>query len=108
MAEDWLGNVLDEARRGTLPGMVQTGATFADAAAEWLRYVEQDRLRKPSTIAMLADHAGFSPTFPRRDGSTYEVRSKLQLNGSNQPCDVSRCPFGGECVESVELSLEHE
>ena len=30
--------------------MVRTGATFADAAAEWLRYVEVDRQRKPSTI----------------------------------------------------------
>ena len=50
-AEDWLRRVLDEARRGTLPGMVRTGATFADAAAEWLRYVEQDRARKPSTVA---------------------------------------------------------
>ncbi len=51
LAEDWLRNLLDEARRGVLPGMVRTGATFADAAAEWLRYVEQDRLRKPSTVA---------------------------------------------------------
>ena len=51
LAEDWLRRTLDEARRGTLPGMVQTGATFADAAAEWIRYVEQDRLRKPSTVA---------------------------------------------------------
>ena len=50
-AEDALRGVLDEARRGTLPGMVRTGASFADAAAEWLRYVEQDRLRKPSTVA---------------------------------------------------------
>ena len=41
---------LDEARRGTLPGMVRTGATFADAAAEYLRYIEQDRGRKPSTL----------------------------------------------------------
>jgi hypothetical protein len=30
--------MLDEARRGVLPGMVRTGATFADAAAEFLRY----------------------------------------------------------------------
>jgi integrase len=43
--------VLDEARRGVLPGMVKTGATFADAAAEWLRYIEHDRRRKPSTLA---------------------------------------------------------
>ena len=29
-ADDWLRHTLDEARRGTLAGMVQTGATFAD------------------------------------------------------------------------------
>ena len=43
-------HTLDQARRGTLPGMVRTGATFADAAAEYLRYVEHDRGRKPSTL----------------------------------------------------------
>ena len=51
LAEEWLRSTLDEARRGTLPGLVRTGATFADAAAEWLRYVEDDRGRKPSTVA---------------------------------------------------------
>ena len=50
LAEDALRRTLDEARRGTLPGMVRTGATFADAAAEYLRYIEQDRGRKPSTL----------------------------------------------------------
>jgi integrase len=50
VAEDWLRDTLDAARRGTLPGSVRTGATFADAAAEWLRYVEQDRDVKPSTL----------------------------------------------------------
>src|ERR1700739_4844248 len=50
LAEDWLRRVLDEARRGTLPGMVRTGATFADAAAEWLRVIADDRERKPSTL----------------------------------------------------------
>jgi len=49
-AEEWLRDVLDQARRGTLPGLVRTGATFADAAAEFLRYAEQDRALKPSTI----------------------------------------------------------
>jgi hypothetical protein len=42
--------VLDEARRGTLPGAVRTGATFADAATEYVRYIERDRGRKPSTL----------------------------------------------------------
>ncbi|HUA12617.1 MAG TPA: site-specific integrase [Solirubrobacteraceae bacterium] len=49
-AEDWLRDVFDQARRGTLPGMVVTGATFADAAAEFLRYAEHDRALKPSTL----------------------------------------------------------
>jgi integrase len=30
--------------------MVRTGATFANAAAEYLRYIEHDRERKPSTV----------------------------------------------------------
>jgi integrase len=49
-AEAWLRDVLDQARRGTLPGLVRTGATFADAAAEYMRYAEQDRGCKPSTL----------------------------------------------------------
>jgi integrase len=50
LAEDWLRDLLDQARRGTLPGLVRTDATIADAAAEFLRYIEHDRERKPSTI----------------------------------------------------------
>jgi integrase len=50
-AEAWLRSVLEGARRGSLPGMLRTGATFADAAAEWLRYIDHDRGRKPSTVA---------------------------------------------------------
>ena len=49
-ADAWLRDVLDQARRGTLPGLVRTGATFADAATEYLRYAEHDRGCKPSTI----------------------------------------------------------
>jgi integrase len=49
-AEAWLQDVLAQVRKGTLLGMRSGGATFAEAAAEWLRFVEQDRERKPSTI----------------------------------------------------------
>ena len=49
-AKIWLSDVLAQARRGTLPGMVRTGASFADAAAEYLRYVAEDRGRKRTTI----------------------------------------------------------
>jgi integrase len=50
LADDWLQEKLADARRGILAGSVRTGATFADAAAEWLRYVEHDRDVKPSTL----------------------------------------------------------
>jgi integrase len=49
-AEDWLAEVLAQARRGELPGMVRTGATFADAVAEYMRWQQQDRARKPTTL----------------------------------------------------------
>jgi hypothetical protein len=49
-AEGWLHEVLTQARLGTLVGMRSGGATFAEAAAEWLRFIEQDRERKPSTV----------------------------------------------------------
>jgi integrase len=49
-AEDWLRNLLDEARRAYAPGSAASGVTFAEAADEYLRYAEQDRGCKPSTI----------------------------------------------------------
>src|SRR4051794_1770133 len=49
-AQAWLRDVLDQAARGVLPGMVRTGRTFADAAEEYLRYLADDRQRKPSTV----------------------------------------------------------
>jgi integrase len=50
LAEDWLRDVLDQARRGTLPGMMRTGVTFADACEDYLAYKEADRRLKPSTL----------------------------------------------------------
>src|SRR3954471_4029597 len=49
-AQAWLRDVLDQARAGVLPGMVRTGVSFADACGEYLRYVEHDLERKPSTL----------------------------------------------------------
>jgi hypothetical protein len=49
-AEEWLADTLAQARRGTLAGMVRTGVTFAEAAQEYLHYIEHDRARKPMTV----------------------------------------------------------
>jgi integrase len=78
LAEAWLRELLDDARRGTLPGLIRTGATFADAAAEYLRYVEHDRGRKPSTIrgyrSAISAHLipAFGPT-PVEDVTTQAI-----------------------------------
>jgi integrase len=67
-AEAWLQEVLDQARLGTLPGMVRTGQTFAMVAKEYLDYLAHDRQRKPSTLrdarSVLRNH--LLPTFGPR------------------------------------------
>ena len=50
-AREALEAVLTDARRGTREAHRQAGASFADAAAEFLRYVEHVRQREPSTVA---------------------------------------------------------
>jgi len=50
-AEQTLQALLADARRGTLAGMNTVNAKFADASAEWLRYVQHDRDVKPSTLS---------------------------------------------------------
>lgn len=47
-ARAWLDETLAKARRGELPGMVRTGATFSTACDDWLAY-KRDRKVKLST-----------------------------------------------------------
>jgi integrase len=51
-AQQALETILADARRGRLlvPITGPAGTTFADAAREWLRYIEHDRKRRPSTV----------------------------------------------------------
>src|SRR3954466_5432978 len=75
-AETWLRDLLAQARAGTLPGMVRTGVTFADACDEYLRYVEVDLDRKPSTVTDYRSivRAHLAPAFgtPRLEDVTGE------------------------------------
>jgi integrase len=66
-AEAWLRHLLHEISKGTLPGVVKTGATFADMAAEFPRYAEHDRGCKPSTLRgyRSAIEAHLLPAFAR-------------------------------------------
>lgn len=50
-ADAALQAILTDARRGTLAGMQKTGATFKDAAAEYLRFVIEVRQIDPDTAA---------------------------------------------------------
>jgi len=87
-AEAALREILDAARRGTLPGLVRTGVTFADAAAEYLRYIEHDRGRKPSTLhgyrSAIKAHllSAFGP-MPVEEVTTREIERWLaRMDGS--------------------------
>ncbi|MDA8069789.1 MAG: tyrosine-type recombinase/integrase [Actinomycetota bacterium] len=51
LAEEWLREVLHQAAHGELAVQRRTGVGFAQAAADWMRYIEVDRERKPSTVA---------------------------------------------------------
>jgi integrase len=51
LAEEALQELLADARRGTLAdSQRRSGKTFHDACAEWLRYVEHEKQRAPSTV----------------------------------------------------------
>jgi integrase len=49
-AQAQLDGILRQARDGSLPGLAQTGKRFRDASAEWLRYCENVRDCKGSTL----------------------------------------------------------
>jgi integrase len=51
MAEAELAALLTDLRRGSVPDPAdRSGKTFADAVAEWLRYVEHEKARRASTV----------------------------------------------------------
>jgi integrase len=89
-AQASLRDVLHRAERGVLPGMVRTGRTFADAADEYLRYLAEERQRKPSTVrdanSVIRNH--LRPPFgPRRleDITEEEVERWARRLGGHRP-----------------------
>jgi integrase len=49
-ADEALHELLTDARRGALPDSRRSGRTFGEACSEWLRYVEHEKQRAPSTV----------------------------------------------------------
>jgi integrase len=94
LAEEALRAILVDAQRGELPASRETGATFADAAAEFLRYVAEVRQIDAGT---LADYRGVTegylePEFGERpvetitpdDIDTYKERLLAEGRLSNR------------------------
>jgi integrase len=90
-AQHALDEILADARRGQLLGPVRPsgGVTFGEAAAEWLRYVEQDRKRRPSTVRdyrivvekVLAPALGDAPLAAITRGHIDAFRARLVAEG---------------------------
>ncbi len=86
-----LDEILAEARRGQLiaPRRPVAGTTFADAAAEWLRYIEHDRKRRPSTVRdyrivvdkVLVPALGPAPLEEVTSGHIDAFRARLVVEG---------------------------
>jgi len=85
-AERWLNLTLQRIRQRTMPPVRGTPAGFDEAAAEWLRHVEHDRGRKPTTLRgyriLLDTH--LRPAFGGRqlsDLSTEEIERVVWSTG---------------------------
>jgi len=70
LAKDWPRGTLDEARRGTLPGMVRPGATFADACAD-------ERIEDITATSVEAFQASPARRVPRGRPITPRTRNKI-------------------------------
>ena len=91
LAEDWLRDkLLEEAQRADSAPVAESGVTFAEAASEYLRYAEEDRGCKPSTIRGYRSqlNAHLLPAFGRmriEDVTEREIeRWRAGLSGSRK------------------------
>jgi integrase len=73
-ARAWLDDTLAKARRGELPGMVRTGATFTAVCDEWLVY-KRDRKIKLSTQI---DYEHMVDRMKKVFGEKFGARMKLE------------------------------
>ncbi len=99
-AQQALDEILADARRGQLlpPLRPSGGVSFADAAAEWLRYVEHDRRRRPSTVRdyrivvdrVLAPALGEAPLEGITSGHVDAFRAALVQEGRLSPRTINK------------------
>ena len=99
-AQQALDAILADARRGQLlpPLRPSGGVSFADAAAEWLRYVEHDRRRRPSTVRdyrivvdrVLVPALGEAPLEAITSGHIDAFRAALVEEGRLSPRTINK------------------
>ena len=99
-AQHALDEILADARRGQLlpPLRPSGGVSFADAAAEWLRYVEHDRRRRPSTVRdyrivvdrVLVPALGDAPLDAITSGHIDAFRAALVEEGRLSPRTINK------------------
>jgi integrase len=99
-AQQALDEILADARRGQLlpPLRPSGGVSFADAAAEWLRYVEHDRRRRPSTVRdyrivvdrVLVPALGEAPLAAITSGHVDAFRAALVEEGRLSPRTINK------------------
>jgi integrase len=99
-AQHALDEILADARRGQLlpPLRPSGGVSFADAAAEWLRYVEHDRRRRPSTVRdyrivverVLVPALGDAPLEAITSGHIDAFRAALVEEGRLSPRTINK------------------
>jgi len=100
IAQQALDEILADARRGQpLPPLRPSGGvSFADAAAEWLRYVEHDRRRRPSTVRdyrivvdrVLVPALGDAPLDAITSGHIDAFRAALVEEGRLSPRTINK------------------
>jgi integrase len=99
-AQQALDEILADARRGQLlpPLRPSGGVSFADAAAEWLRYVEHARRRRPSTVRdyrivvdrVLVPALGEAPLAAITSGHVDAFRAALVEEGRLSPRTINK------------------
>ena len=99
-AQHALDEILADARRGQLlpPLRPSGGVSFADAAAEWLRYVEHDRRRRLSTVRdyrivvdrLLVPALGDAPLDAITSGHIDAFRAALVEEGRLSPRTINK------------------
>ncbi len=102
LAEAELASLLTDLRRGDVPDPgARSGKTFADAAAEWLRYCEEDRDLEQTTLAdygrtakALEEEFGAETALETIDGDLVEGYRSRMLAG--EVLNRRRVVDGGE------------